>query len=863
MTRTSILILTLLLTLTCSYQTKAQCSGTPPSGTINSTTSASCSAFSSVLSLSGAGSGPGITYQWSSSPDGITFAPIGGATNSTYNASVTATTYFHCTVTCTTTSASTTTPDIALTVNTVAPITGITNVCAGYSNNLHDATPGGTWSSSNPSVVPINPTTGVVTGISVGTAIITYTSPAGCIAVGGMGVDALPASIGGTQNVCVGSVTLLTNATPGGSWSSSDPSIGNISPTSGYVSGLSAGTVTITYALVTGCYNLAQVTVNPLPAPITGTASVCEGQTTSLHDITPGGAWSSDVPGTANVGVLSGLVTGYTAGTTTISYTIVLTGCGVSEVVTVNPTPTTISGTTAICFGDSATLGNTVPGGTWSSSDPTVATIGSTSGIVHTFTTGTSTISYHIAATGCSNSTIITVNPLPSVYNVTGGGSYCAGGTGVSVGLNGSDIGISYALYYGTSATGFIPGTGAPIDFGLLTVAGTYTVNATNAATGCKIAMADSAVVVITPLVTPTVTIVSSAGDTLCPGTTTISSADTTYAGSAPTYLWSVNGLAIATSPTYSFVPLDGDVIKVVMVSNAQCASPDTVTDSLLFTVLSNMTPSVSVSVVPGDTVCQYNGAAFTAIPSFGGHTPEYIWTVNGSAAAVSGPVFNYIPVNHDIVICKLISNYQCRLADTVASSPISMTVQPLTIPHVVIMASPGMVADSGSTVTLTAVTTGAGPAPTYKWFLNGTIVPGATASTFAYVFSDEDSISCVVTSSGVCNGISSYDWIFLTFTPPPIGVIAHTASIADIKLSPNPNKGSFYIKGTLGTITDEEVTYEITNMLGQIVYTNKLTARTGRVNEHIEQTQLSNGMYLLTLRTAGDSKTFHFVVEQ
>jgi hypothetical protein len=46
-----------------------------------------------------------------------------------------------------------------------------------------------------------------------------------------------------------------------------------------------------------------------------------------------------------------------------------------------------------------------------------------------------------------SNSVIVTVNPLPTIYSVTGGGEYCASGNGLPVGLNGSETGINYQLY--------------------------------------------------------------------------------------------------------------------------------------------------------------------------------------------------------------------------------------------------------------------------------------------------------------------------------------------------------------------------------------------------------------------------------
>ena len=48
---------------------------------------------------------------------------------------------------------------------TVAPITGNVNICTGTTSQFNDATPGGTWSSSNSLVASVNSSTGLVTGV--------------------------------------------------------------------------------------------------------------------------------------------------------------------------------------------------------------------------------------------------------------------------------------------------------------------------------------------------------------------------------------------------------------------------------------------------------------------------------------------------------------------------------------------------------------------------------------------------------------------------------------------------------------------------------------------------------------------------
>jgi hypothetical protein len=75
----------------------------------------------------------------------------------------------------------------------------------------------------------------------------------------------------------------------------------------------------------------------------------------------------------------------------------------------------------------------------------------------------------------------------PAAYAVTGGGAYCPGGTGVTVGVANSQSGISYQLKIGGVDTGSpVAGTGSAISFGLQTALGTYTVEATNENSPCN-----------------------------------------------------------------------------------------------------------------------------------------------------------------------------------------------------------------------------------------------------------------------------------------------------------------------------------------------------------------------------------------
>ncbi|MHC1708032.1 MAG: carboxypeptidase regulatory-like domain-containing protein [Bacteroidales bacterium] len=70
---------------------------------------------------------------------------------------------------------------------------------------------------------------------------------------------------------------------------------------------------------------------------------------------------------------------------------------------------------------------------------------------------------------------------LPAIHSVTGGGTYCSGGTGVNVGVNSTQVGATYQLKINGVANGLPKaGTGLAISWGAQTIEGIYTVEATN-----------------------------------------------------------------------------------------------------------------------------------------------------------------------------------------------------------------------------------------------------------------------------------------------------------------------------------------------------------------------------------------------
>jgi hypothetical protein len=85
-----------------SYADSNACVGAPAPGNTIASDNTICLGTSVTLSLQNLTTGSGVTYQWFSSTDGVTYAPIATETNPTYSTTPTASTYFMCEVTCAT-----------------------------------------------------------------------------------------------------------------------------------------------------------------------------------------------------------------------------------------------------------------------------------------------------------------------------------------------------------------------------------------------------------------------------------------------------------------------------------------------------------------------------------------------------------------------------------------------------------------------------------------------------------------------------------------------------------------------------------------------------------------------------------------
>ncbi len=276
------------------------------------------------------------------------------------------------------------------------PITGATSVCAGSATSLTDASPGGIWASSTLSVATIDSFSGNLNGIAPGTSIITYYFSGGGSVSATITVNALPAAISGTSSVCAGSAIIFTDATTGGLWSSSNNLVAMIDDSTGVLVGISGDTASIYYTGANGCSKSVLVTVNAMPPAIIATSVYCVGATDTLYEI-GGGTWSTSTPAIISIGAAAGNITGLTQGAASITYTLP-SGCAAYKTITVNPAANagTVTGNDFVCLSNSTTLASNACCGVWSSSDASIASVGSLTGTVNGLAAGVVMIKYGV-----------------------------------------------------------------------------------------------------------------------------------------------------------------------------------------------------------------------------------------------------------------------------------------------------------------------------------------------------------------------------------------------------------------------------------------------------------------------------------
>ncbi len=296
-------------------------------------------------------------------------------------------------------------------------ITGAAEICEDATTQLSPST-GGIWTSADTDIAIVD-NNGLVTGVSAGTVELVFTeTTTGCAsdALEVTIIGATPVTDPAEDELCIGETTTVT-PTSGGTWSSSAPGVASIT-NAGVITAISNGSAVFTFVSDNGSAQCSSnstspVVVNPAPTIVLDATEICVGETATATTSSPG-QWTSTVPSVATIDPTSGVITGIAPGTTTFTFVDDATGCSSPETVdfTVgDPAPVT-SGADQICVGEQTNVFPTT-GGTWTSSDPSIATVDN-DGTVTGVSPG-SVVFYYTEAGGCqsapTDSTEVTPGP--------------------------------------------------------------------------------------------------------------------------------------------------------------------------------------------------------------------------------------------------------------------------------------------------------------------------------------------------------------------------------------------------------------------------------------------------------------------
>ena len=633
-------------------------------GTATPTAASICSGSGTTITLTGyTGS-----IQWQSSTDNVTFNDVGGQTSATLNTgALGVTTHYRARVTSGACSAATSTvAHVIINQAPAAPTAGNNGpVCPGATLSLTASTvSGATYSWNGPngfSSTQQNPLISNVTAAASGAYYVTATV-SNCTSVGGPTIVTVnPASVGGTatpavSSLCTGGGTTIT-----------------LTGQTGAIVKWQSSTNNVAFADIVS-------TVNPLS---TGNLPV----TTYFRAVLQSGACS---------------VTNSSVATVTI------TGTVSPSVATVADVGSNICAGTLVTF--TATPGN---GGTptyvWKKNGSVVGGNSNTysdSGLAdgdHIDCQLTSSLTCASPTTATATTIIMIVHPVPAAPTAGNNGSLCVGAT-----LNLTASTVGEATYSWTGPNGFTSTQQSPTITNVTTAAsGLYSVIAT--ASSC-ISTAGTTTVTVNPVaVGGTATPVDSA---VCNASgTTIALAG--QIGAIVKWQSSTNNSTwldlVSTNNPYATGNLVAATYFRAVIRSGVCSLTNSTTAQV--TVSGVVTPAVTVTADPGNTICAGTTVTFTVTPVNGGSAPVYVWKKNGSVVGGSGHSYtDGSLVTGDKIDCQLTSSIGCASPSTANAATITMTVN--AIPSAPTVGNNGPFC-AGATLNLTASTVSG---VTYSW---------------------------------------------------------------------------------------------------------------------------------------------------
>ncbi len=574
-------------------------------------------------------------------------------------------------------------------------------------------------------------TTSSISGLASGAYSLTVTDATGCTSINNfnIGAGSTPAVINYTPTyvACFGGSTgsVTTTVASGGPVSSYLWSTG--ATTSG-LTGISAGTYTLTATTTGGCVSTTIVTItqpaSALIMPLTKSDITCNGSGDGTATVTPSGGTAPYFI-TWSTGASINTITGLAAGTYTCTITDA-NGCNAANNITINePGVITVN---SITINDVSCSGLTngscvlsISGGTgalsvsWSTTPVQTGTTANGLGMgAYTYTI--------TDASGCNHANVINIlEPAPLNVAVLSSDPTCYG-------LNDGTITVN--VTGGTAAYAISINTNAVANGGTISALndGAYTVTTTDAH-GCSQSQ------VVTLAEPMPVSIITSPNVVMCPGGFVTVYAYASGGSGVYTYGWS-HGLGNNDSHIVS--PAATATYTITVTDANGCASLQGSTN-----VFVNDINLVGLTVTGNTPVCKGQSISLSASVTGGQGSYTYVW--NSGAFTGAGPHV-FTPLTN--------TTYTVTITDDCANSltqNIPVVVNPLPVVNLIPIITNGCGSVTFEFMNDTASTAG----DTYSWVIDG--IPYSEESpTHMFVNSGTYTIQLTVVNSFGCSTTAS-----------------------------------------------------------------------------------------------------------
>jgi hypothetical protein len=342
---------------------------------------------------------------------------------------------------------------------------------------------------------------------------------------------------------------------------------------------------------------------------------------------------------------------------------------------------------------------------------------------------------------------------------------------------------------------------------------------------------------------------------TVCNGGTTYIMVGTT--GTGLTYQWqiSTNGGSSYTNLT-NVAPYSGTTTNTLVITgatpamsgylykviiNGTCTAPDLTSAAAALTV--NLPGAITSNPV-NTTVCEGKPANLTVAAS--GSSPLYQWQVSTDGginytniAGANAATLSFAAVTNDMSLNRYRAIVTITSCGSVTSTGAILKVNPL--PTVTLTSSPLAQLHPGLTTTLFATSNPAGVS--YSWTLDGTAVPGATASTLTVDVRGLGHYNATVTDINGCTNTTNE--LVLTGLPSE-----------RLFIYPNPTTDGVFQVRLYSLILSDRRTITIYNSVGAIVAKKEFPTGSTYEQTTFDLGKVAPGVYMVEVKHLHENKT-------